>query len=470
MRDAIDCTKATAGSDCMLTAGLLTSPEIDRIFSAASTLQTMLDVEAALSRVEAELGVVPAAAAAAIADACRQDNFDLAGITAETRDAGNPAIPLVKALTRIVADSDASAAGFVHWGATSQDIIDTAMMLQCRRALECIDRSLCDSVLALAAMARTHRRTPMAARTLGQQALPTSFGLKAANWLRPLAAARETLTGINTSLPVQFGGAAGTLAALRSPDCPFDATPGLDVARALAAALDLQFSPPWHTNRTPVTTLAGALGGLGASIGKIVQDLLLLMQTEIGEVHERGDGGGSSTLPHKRNPVALVAAAAACRRIPGAIAGLLSAAVQEQERGTGGWHAEWILLHDLFDAVATAVAQLQMALARLDIDVDAMRRNLDHGAGMLMAEQVAMRLAPKLGRAGAQSLVREAAEQARLQNCSLAETVAERMAAQEDLAPMLTKLPAWFASTGYLGDADAIIDLILNEAGQGGGQ
>jgi 3-carboxy-cis,cis-muconate cycloisomerase len=362
-------------------------------------LQAMLDFEAGLARAQAGAGLISHDDAEAIAVACVAERYDVSEIGAAAAGIGNPAGPLVKALTARV---EGPAAAHVHKGATSQDVLDTAAMLVAKRALEPILADLSASAGSCAAHARRHRDTPMAGRTLLQQAVPVTFGLKAAGWMTTFdeAAARLRELG-ETRLAVQLGGAAGTLASLG------DAGP--EVLARLAGELGLNEPVlPWHTLRTRVGELAGALGGAAGSIGKAARDVTLMAQTEVAEVRETASGG-SSTMPHKQNPVAAVAALACSSQAPGLAATLLAAMIQEHERAAGAWHSEWKPFSDLLRATGSAAAWLRASLEGLEVDAVRMRVNLDATGGLLLAERVVGALAPELGRLAAHELVEHAA-------------------------------------------------------------
>ena len=328
-------------------------------------LGAMLDAERALARAEADAGLITADDAAAVADACDPKLYDAAELAVQARASGSPAEPLVRALRAQVGEQHAAA---VHRGATAQDIVDSAAMLVARRALKLIDGELAGAADVCARLADEHRHTVMAARTLMQQAVPTTFGFKAAGWLVGLVEARTRLAAVADSLPAQLGGAAGTLAALGAD--------GVEVLRLYAAELGLcEPTVPWHTIRTPVAELAGALAGAAGAAAKIGGDIVLLAQTEIGEVAER-DAGPSSTMPHKRNAVGAVLAIA-CERHARANAGiLLESVVQEHERAAGAWQAEWHALSTALTATGGAAAAVRRSLAALDVDADRMRANI----------------------------------------------------------------------------------------------
>jgi 3-carboxy-cis,cis-muconate cycloisomerase len=365
-------------------------------------LQAMLDVERALATTEASLGLIPASAAAAIVPACRAELYDGERIAIEGRRAGNPAEALVRAMRERV---EGEAAGFIHHGATSQDIVDSAAMLIAQRVVDLVLDDLDEVAATCATLAREHRDTVMAARTLLQQALPTSFGLKAAGWLVALVEARPLLAASRGRLALQLGGAAGTLASLG------DAGPV--VVTAMARELGLaEPALPWHTARGRVVELGSALDVVSGSLAKIALDIVLLAQTEVGEVAEpRGDGrGGSSTLPHKRNPIGSTLTLACARRVH-ACAGLLAASLpQEHERAIGAWHAEWDALSGALSSSAGAARSLRDVLEGLEVRPERMRENLDLTRGLIMAERVQQLLAARVGRELAAEIVAAAAD------------------------------------------------------------
>ena len=383
---------------------LFTTEKMREIFSDRGRLQGMLDFEAALARAEARTGILSAEAAKAIAAHCRTDRLDVDALAAATALAGNPAIPLVRELTARVAASDAEAARFVHWGATSQDAMDTGLVLQLREALNAIDADLARLASALASLARKHARTPLAGRTWLQQGPPVTLGLKAAGWLSAVERHRERVGRARQSVAtVQFGGAVGTLAAL--------ADRGASVAEALAAELKLTLPDlPWHAQRDRIGEVATALGLLTGTLGKIARDVSLLMQTEIAEALEPSapGRGGSSTMPHKRNPVGSAVILAAAARVPSLVATMLGAMVQEHERGLGGWHAEWETLPEICMLTAGALARAVEIVEGLHVDAKRMAADLEVTHGLIMAEAVSMALAEHLGRQSAHELVEKA--------------------------------------------------------------
>lgn len=409
----------------------------------AAWLRALLDTEAALARAGATAGVVPQEAASVITAACAGD-FDAAALGRDAAASGNPVVPLVRALE---AACGPAAGPWVHRGATSQDVLDTAMVLVARRAVAALLLDLEGAAEAAAVLASRHRDDPVAGRTLLQQALPTTFGLKAAGWLVALDGAADRLAAVSRSLPVQLGGAVGTLSALDGA--------GLAVLEAFAAELDLAVPVlAWHTLRLPVADLAGALGTAAGVVAKVALDLVLLAQTEVGEVAEGVAGrGGSSTMPHKRNPVAAVSARAGALRAPGLVAGLYAGMAQEHERAAGAWHAEWQALSDLLRCTASAAAWLRDSLESLEVDADRMRAGVE--AAALGSEAVAGALTGALGRARAHDLVAGAIVQGGdLRSALLRDPDLARHLSPERLDSLLDPVR-------HVGDAPALVDRAL---------
>lgn len=433
------------------TRSAFTTPKMAAIFAPERHVECMLRFEAALAQAEAQSGVIPQSAANAIAAACVVDHFDSEKLYLEAIPAGTLAIPLVRALTAQVA---ASGRDFVHWGATSQDAIDSALMLQMREGLELLEIDLCKVCAACAALAERHRTTLMAGRTLLQQATPISFGLKAARWLalttRQVRALRTVRDG---AIALQFGGAAGTLAALGDH--------GMAVAALLADELALPLPDlPWHAERDRVASIAAALGVLAGAMAKIATDLALLAQSEVGEASEAtAEGkGGSSAMPQKRNPVDTMQALAAARLALGQVPIVLAAQAQEHERAVGGWQAEWAALPDLFCYTSGAVARVGSALAGLHVDAARMQANLEQSGGLIMAESITMALAPQLGRPQAQKLVGSIA-----QRVSSSTTFRQALHDDAQVNAILSHeaIDQALDPAGYLGSANAFIDRAL---------
>ena len=442
-----------AGSD--LLAPIFASESMRAAFSDRALLQAMLDFEAALARAEGRRGVIPESAVRPIADACRADLFDIVEIGRAAALAGNPAIPLVKALTAAVRED---ARAWVHWGGTSQDVIDNALVLLMRQGLRLLLADLRATMTALVALAEAHRATPMAGRTWLQQALPITFGFKAAGWLAALTEVSKTLRRVQReALALQFGGAAGTLAALGRD--------GLTVRKALAEELKLpEPAIAWHADRTRFTAIACALGTLSGTLSKIATDVLLLMQTEIAEAFEPAAAGkgGSSTMPHKRNPVGAAAIRANHRRIVGLVATMLIAMEGEHERGAGAWSAEWETVRDLFCLAGGSSAQLRVIAEGLEVAPERMRANLDATLGLPLAESLMIALAPRIGRMQAHHRIEAASKRAVAEGRHLAEIAAAEPAIQGYLSE--AEIKAAFDPLGYLGSANEMIDSVLAEA------
>jgi 3-carboxy-cis,cis-muconate cycloisomerase len=436
-----------------LFAPIFVPEEIREAVGGRAWLQAMLDAEGALAVAEARIGLIPEEAAHAIGSCCDAGRFDAEEIGSGGRGAGNPVPTLVKALTAAV---PGDAARHVHRGATSQDIMDTAAMLVCRRALDLILADTDRTAAACARIADAHRATVMAGRTLLQQALPTTFGLKAAGWLVSVLEARRPLLAVRDSgLAAQLGGAAGTLASLGED--------GLRVLREFARELDLaEPAVPWHTARVRVAGLGSTLALLAGVLGKIGFDLILLAQTEVAEVAEpAGEGrGGSSTLPHKRNPILSVAAAACSRRVPPLAQTLLAAMAQEHERAAGAWHAEWETISDALALTGGAAAAVREALEGLRVYPDNMRANLGATGGLLLAERVTTMAARHLGRLEAHELVEAAARRA----ADGGKPFREELLAELRLGEVLSEreIDAALDPAGYLGSAEGFVDRALD--------
>ena len=438
-----------------LLAPMLSSAAMRAVCDDVACLQNMLDFEAALARAEAATGVIPASAAGAIGKACKAEAFDLAGLAEAATRSGNLAIPLVKALTAAVAGADAEAARYVHWGATSQDVIDSAAMLTLRAAIEALLSDIDRAIAGFAKLARTHRDTPMVARTWLQHALPMPFGLKLAEYAAALHRSRVRLLRLrNDGLALQFGGAAGTLAALGDN--------GLMVAEQLAQELQLPLpEAPWHSHRDRIAEAASVLAIVAGTCGKIARDVQLMMQTDVAEAFEpSGEGrGGSSTMPHKRNPVAAATALAAATMAPNLAATIFAAQVQDHERSAGPWHAEWPTLPTLLLVTSGALAAIVDIAEGLEVDAVRMRANLDATGGLIMAEAVTFALAEKIGKSEAHHLMEAASKKAVAGKKHLRDVLAKDPKVSAHLsADKLTKL---FEPMAYQGASQALIDRLL---------
>ena len=438
-----------------LLAPMLSSAAMRTVCDDLTYLQHMLDFEAALARAEAATGVIPASAADTIAKSCRAESFDLVALAEAATRSGNLAIPLVKALTADVARADADAARYVHWGATSQDVIDTASMLGLRAAIDALLSDIDRAVAGFAKLATQHRDTAMVARTWLQHALPMPFGLKLAEYAAALHRSRARLLRLRSeALALQFGGAAGTLAALGDK--------GLRVAARLAQQLKLPLpAAPWHTHRDRIAEAASVFAILAGTCGKIARDIQLMMQTDVAEAFEpAGEGrGGSSTMPHKRNPVAAATALAAATMAPGLAATIFASLVQDHERSAGPWHAEWPTLPMLQLVTSGALAATVDIAEGLEVDVARMRVNLDATHGLIMAEAVMMALAEQIGKSEAHHLVETACKKAIADRKNLCDLLAKDPAVTAHLS--VERIAELFEPMAYQGVSQALIDRLL---------
>jgi 3-carboxy-cis,cis-muconate cycloisomerase len=420
-----------------------------------TTLQHMLDFESALARAEAAVGVIPERAAKGIAKSCDAKAFDVAALAEAATRSGNLAIPLVKDLTAKVADADAEAARYVHWGATSQDVIDTAAMLTLRKGIDVLLADLSRAIKGFAALAEQHRHTAVVARTWLQHALPMPFGLKLAEYAAALHRSKLRLKRLSEeTLALQFGGAAGTLAALGSK--------GLAVSEALSRELALPLpEAPWHTHRDRIAEAASVLAILTGTCGKIARDTSLLMQTDVAEAFEpAGAGrGGSSTMPHKRNPVAAASALGAATMAPNLAATIFAAQVQDHERSAGPWHAEWPTLPALMLVASGALAAIVDLAEGLEVDAARMRENLDATHGLIMAEAVTFALAETIGKRDAHHLIEAASKRAIAEKKHLRDMLTNDSKVTAHLDA--TKIAELFEPMAYQGASQALIDRLL---------
>jgi 3-carboxy-cis,cis-muconate cycloisomerase len=437
---------------------LFSFAELHQILSDESRIQRMLDFEAALAKAEAQTGLIPDLAARRIADHCRVDHVDLSSIVRQTAQSGNSAIPLIKSLTEAVAKQDKASARFVHFGATSQDVIDTGLVLQLRDAFLLLDKDLACLTQTLAALAEKHRATPMVARTWMQQALPTTFGFIVAGWLDAILRHRQRLAECRPRvLALQFGGAVGTLAAFGER--------GPEVAKALAESLQLSLAAtPWHAHRDRIAEVAAFLGLLTGTLGKIARDISLHNQTEVAELFEpAAEGrGDSSTMPHKRNPITCAVVLQAATRVPGLVSTILSALPQEYERGLGSWHAEWETLPEILRLAGGALHHLTRMLSALEVNREQMLRNLDATHGLIFAEAVSMALASHIGKMPAHAHVERSAQIARAENRHLKDVLRDDPVLREHLTP--ADLDNLFEARNYLGSAEKFVQQVLARA------
>ncbi len=432
---------------------LFTTPEMAALFSGEATVGSMLAFEAALAAAEAAAGVIPADSATAIASACRLDQIDVEAMYRDAAVAGTPVIPLVQRLAALVegVEGDGEAGRFVHWGATSQDTIDSGMVLQMCRGLDLLQDGLLAIGATCAALAREHRQTLMPGRTLLQHALPITFGLKAARWLALVTRQIDRLDEVRGRVAVvQFGGAAGTLAALGDR--------GVGVMALLAQELGLGVPDlPWHTERDRIAEAAACLGVVAGAMAKIAADLALLAQTEIGEVSEAAGAGkgGSSAMPQKQNPIDATLAVASARLAIGLVPIVMAGMVQEHERAAGNWQAEWAAIPDLFCYTAAAVDRVFLATRGLVVHPERMRANVDLTGGLIMSESLTVAVAARLGRPAAFRLVQAAGRQVTLTGISLRDAAMQSSAIRAALTA--EALDQALDPARYLGSTDMFI-------------
>lgn len=439
-------------TDSKIYAPLFSDPDMAAIFADEQSVRYWLEVEAALARVQGRLGVIPAEAAEQIVAGVAAFQADFHALQAGVEKAGVPIIELVRQLR---AQVGGTAAGYVHWGATTQDIMDTALILQIREALYSLEQTLLSVIKNLAGLANQHRTTLMVGRTHSQQALPMPFGLKVAGWLAPLLRHRQRLAELKPRLlVVQLGGAAGTLAALGES--------GLAVQAALAQELNLAAPVmPWHTQRDTLAEVAGWLSLVSGSLAKMAQDIILLAQSEVSEVNESADTarGGSSTMPQKSNPIISEVIIAAARTNAALLSSMHHALIQEHERATHGWQVEWLNLPQMFALTGAALNQALFLSQNLVVDAARMRANVAASHGLMLAEALNFALAQVMDRAEARQLIQEAVQEALAQNRHLVDVVREKVAAPLDWA-------AFKDEAAYFGAAEAFIERVLNQAGE----
>ncbi|WP_168380210.1 MULTISPECIES: 3-carboxy-cis,cis-muconate cycloisomerase [Pseudomonas] len=422
-------------------------PEMREIFSDEGRVQGMLDFEAALARAQARVGLIPPEVVADIELSCDARLFDFDALAIAIGSAGNSAIPLVKALGKQIAARSAEAERYVHMGATSQDVMDSGLVLQLRRAIVLLERDLSRLADAMAEQAQCHACTPLAGRTWLQQATPVTLGMKIAGWLGAVTRHRQRLNEIKPRLLcLQFGGASGSLAALGDQ--------AFSVAEALADELQLALpEQPWHTQRDRLVEFAGLLGLIAGSLGKLGRDVSLLMQTEVGEVFEPSapGKGGSSTMPHKRNPVGAAVMISTATRAPGLVATMLSAMPQEHERSLGLWHAEWETLPELCCLVSGSLQQALQVIPGLQVDAERMAINLQSTKGLVLAEAVSIALAQRIGRDAAHHLVEQCCRRAVEQGAHLRQVLGETPQVSEQFSS--DELDRLLDPAHYLGQA-----------------
>jgi 3-carboxy-cis,cis-muconate cycloisomerase len=442
-------------SDGPILGTLYGSDAMRALFDEAAYFQRMLDVEAALARVQGRMGIIPQDAAEAIVAAAQFKNLSTEALAASARNVGYPVVGLVAGLSKAAGE----AGGWTHWGATTQDIMDTATVLQVRDGLDLVEIELRGILTALAGQAKRHRDTVMAGRTHLQQALPTTLGLKCAIWAMPFIAHLERLAQLRIRVQVvEFAGAAGTLASLGGD--------GIGVMQGLAGELGLGAPlAPWHVCRDGLAEAVGFLGLVCGSLAKIATDVILLAQTEVGEVAEPyvAGRGASSTMPQKRNPIASEYILAAARAVHGLVPVMLGAMAQDHERATGPWQTEALVLPQAFVLTHGALLHTRAIAEGLVVDTGRMRANLDITHGLIVSEAVMMGLAPVLGRGEAHHVVKHACDVALAEGVSLADALARDpgVSARLDRAAIEQMIDPG----NYLGSTQAFIDRILAAIG-----
>ncbi|GLH44019.1 3-carboxy-cis,cis-muconate cycloisomerase [Pseudomonas atacamensis] len=434
-----------------------TAHDMREVFCDQGRVQAMLDFEAALARAEARVGLIPSSAVAPIAAACDSGLYDFAALGEAIATAGNSAIPLVKALGKQIASSDAEAERYVHLGATSQDVMDSGLVLQLRQALALIENQLAQLADSLAVQAQRFATTPMAGRTWLQHATPVTLGMKIAGWLGAITRSRQRLQQLKPRLLVlQFGGASGTLAALGAQALP--------IAEALAEELQLTLpEQPWHTQRDRIVEFGAVLGLIAGSLGKFGRDISLLMQTEAAEVFEPAapGKGGSSTMPHKRNPVGAAVLIGAATRVPGLVSTLFSAMPQEHERSLGLWHAEWETLPEICCLVSGSLQQARLLADGLEVDAARMARNLELTQGLVLAEAVSIVLAQRVGRDTAHHLLEQCCKRAVAEQRHLRAVLADEPQVTAELSG--AELDDLLNPAHYLGQAQVWVERAVAE-------
>lgn len=424
------------------------SDEVSELLSDTQSIAQMLRVEGVLAMAQAEHGIIPADLSETIVSCCRTDFIDINKLKTDLITGGNAAIPLVKQLTRIVKNTNVEASKYVHLGTTSQDIVDTATVLQIQEFIIWLDERLDILSQLLIDLTKKHRQTLMVGRTLLQQARPITFGLKTANWLQSIERTKARIKSVEERvLVIQLNGAVGSGNAYLSKE----------VQQSVAEMLELNVAFSWQSGRDNIAEWASILGILAGSLGKIARDISLLMQTEIAEALEgAGEGkGGSSTMPHKRNPVLCAAIIANANRLPHLVASILSAMMQEHERSAGLWHSEWEVLTEIMMLTGGAVERTIELIEGLEVDEKRMLANLELTKGLIYAENVSLAFAPKMGKTQAHELIEKACKQAIAQQKHLKEILSE-------MSLDLPNLDELFMPANSIGNSLDIIDEILD--------
>lgn len=422
--------------------------ELTDLFSDQEAIAKLLWVEASLANAQAEVGIIPQKAAKVISDCCRVDAIDTISLKNEVALGGNVAIPLVRQLTKVIKNRDFEASKYVHLGATSQDIIDTATILTIKEYVIWLENKLNSLEKALVSMTKTHVKTLMIGRTLLQQAKPLTFGIKTAGWLQSISRTKSRLSEIKKRLYcIQLGGAVGS----------GNANITEAVQEAFAKNLKLEASFPWQSQRDSLAEFAAFLGILSGSLGKIAKDISLLMQTEIGEVLEgAAEGkGGSSTMPHKRNPVGCALVLSNATRTPGLVSTILSALPQEHERSAGLWHSEWEALTQLMNLTAGSLEKSVDVITNLEVNEERMLQNIEITKGLIYAEIVSLQLSKSIGKMPAHEAVKKACKQAISEGKHLKQIIIETH-------PEIDNIDELFYPENAIGNSIKWVEKIIN--------
>jgi 3-carboxy-cis,cis-muconate cycloisomerase len=401
----------------MLYQNFFYSPQVDALFTNEATIGYLLQFESALAQAQAKHGMIPQTCADIISKNCVIENIDIQVLISQVGLGGNACIPLVKQLTKVVKSKNEEASGYVHFGATSQDMIDSSMMLQAKEAVIIFQKDLQIVINQLQILSENHQQTPMIGRSFMQQAKPITFGFKVDIWLDGLNRSKERIERIlEDNFVVQLGGAVGNKSAFGEY--------GANISETLATILNLKNTKlSWHTQRDRIVEIASVLGILTGTISKIAKDISLMMQTEIGEVFESSEEGkgGSSTMPHKRNPVSCIAILANAQRIPNLVATMLACMTQDHERATGQWHAEWETFSQIIQLTGGTLHQAVNLTNGLEVNALNMSKNLETTNGLIYAESISLALSKFIGKNEAHQFVEKSCDEAVKQGVHLKE-------------------------------------------------
>lgn len=432
------------------------SAKVNALFSNEAIIGAMLRFESALAKAQAKFNLIPASAAKAIEASCTADKINIEQIIEKASLGGNINIPLIKQLTALVKKENEEASRYVHFGATSQDVIDTALMLQLKQATEILASDLDKLVQGVTAITKEHRKTLMVGRSFMQHARPITFGYKTAGWLDGLTRSKQAIQNLlKETFVLQLGGAVGTLSAMQEK--------AIEISETVSDDLGLALPPkPWHTQRDRIALIAMTFGILAGNIGKIARDISLLMQTEIAEVSEAAEKGkgGSSTMPHKKNPVGCISILANVERIPGLVQTVLSCMVQDHERATGAWHAEWQTIEQIVQLTAGALHKAVELINGLEVDREKMLQNIELTRGLIFAENLSFSLAAIVGKSEANSLIQDCIAQAKQKQVHLKTVVANHPLIAKQLSP--EKIENFFDLPSSIGACDEFINRVLS--------